>query len=69
MLHKARARNARPYGHGGVMHSYFFRNIVGARIARPLSEFAEIYAKFRICSFTVPTPKWGRGDLPRPLFL
>ena len=36
MLHKARARNARPYGHGGVMHSYFFRNIVGVRIARPL---------------------------------
>ena len=24
MLHKARARNARTYGHGGVMRSYFF---------------------------------------------
>ena len=24
MLHKTRARNARPYGHGGVMRSYFF---------------------------------------------
>ena len=23
MLHKTRARNARPYGHGGVMRSYF----------------------------------------------
>ena len=42
MLHKARARNARPYGHGGVMRSYFFfRNIVGARIARPLLEFVQ----------------------------
>ena len=39
MSHKARARNARPYGHGGVMRSSFFRNIVGARIARPLLEF------------------------------
>ena len=41
MLHKARARNARPYGHGGVMHISFFRNIVGARIARPLLEFVQ----------------------------
>ena len=41
MLHKARARNARPYGHGGVMRSSFFRNIVGARIARPLLEFVQ----------------------------
>ena len=41
MLHKAWARNARPYGHGGVMHSSFFRNIVGARIARPLLEFVQ----------------------------
>ena len=39
MLHKARARNARPYGHSGIMRSSFFRNIVGARIARPLLEF------------------------------
>ena len=41
MSHKARARNARPYGHGGVMRSSFFRNIVGARIARPLLEFVQ----------------------------
>ena len=41
MSHKARARNARPYGHGGVMCSSFFRNIVGARIARPLLEFVQ----------------------------
>ena len=30
MLHKTR-----PYGYGGIMRSSFFRNIVGARIARP----------------------------------
>ena len=41
MLHKTRARNARPYGHGGVMRSYFFCYIVGARIARPLLEFVQ----------------------------
>ena len=41
MSHKARARNARPYGHGGVMCSSFFRDIVGARIARPLLEFVQ----------------------------
>ena len=41
MLHKAQARNARPYGHGGVMRSSFFRNIVGARIARLLLEFVQ----------------------------
>ena len=41
MLHKARARNARPYGYGGIMRSSFFRNIVGARIARPLLEFVQ----------------------------
>ena len=28
----------RPYGYGGIMRSSFFRNIVGARIARPLPE-------------------------------
>ena len=66
MLHKTRARNARPYGYDGTISSYFFRNIVGARIARPLFG---ICAKFRICSFTVYTFivaqsfgnfKWGR---------
>ena len=41
MLHKTRARNARPYGYGGIMRSSFFRNIVGARIARPLLEFVQ----------------------------
>ncbi len=41
MLHKMRARNARPYGYGGIMRSSFFRNIVGARIARPLLEFVQ----------------------------
>ena len=42
MLHKTRARNARPYGYGGIMRSsFFFRNIVGARIARPLLEFVQ----------------------------
>ncbi len=41
MLHKTRARNARPYGYGDIMRSSFFRNIVGARIARPLLEFVQ----------------------------
>ena len=41
MLRKTRARNARPYGYGGIMRSSFFRNIVGARIARPLLEFVQ----------------------------
>ena len=41
MLHKTRARNARPYGYGVIMRSSFFRNIVGARIARPLLEFVQ----------------------------
>ena len=31
----------RPYGYGGIMRSSFFRNIVGARIARPLLEFVQ----------------------------
>ena len=34
ILHKTRARNARPYG-SGTMRGCFFRNVVGARIARP----------------------------------
>ena len=41
MLYKTRARNARPYGYGVIMRSSFFRNIVGARIARPLLEFVQ----------------------------
>ena len=41
MLHKTRARNARPYGYGDIMRNSFFRNIVGARIARPLLEFVQ----------------------------
>ena len=41
MLHKTRARNARPYGYGVIMRSSFFRNIVGARIARLLLEFVQ----------------------------
>ena len=41
MLHKTRARNACPYGDGDIMCSSFFRNIVGARIARPLLEFVQ----------------------------
>ena len=50
MLHKARARNARPYGHGGVMHSCFFlQHCRGAHRAPVIG----ICAKFRICSFTV----------------
>ena len=66
MLHKTRARDARPYGYDGTISSYFFRNIVGACIARPLFG---ICAKFRICPFTVYSFivaqsfgnfKWGR---------
>ena len=42
MLHKTRART-RPYGHGGVMRSsFFFCNIAGARIARPLMNLCKI---------------------------
>ena len=57
MLHKTRARNARPYGHGGVMRSYFFlQHCRGAHRAPVIG----ICAKFRICSFTVFTEK-GRS--------
>ena len=50
MLHKTRARNARPYGHGGVMRSYFFLlHCRGAHRAPVIG----ICAKFRICSFPV----------------
>ena len=49
MLHKARARNARPYGHGGVMRSSFFpQHCRGAHRAPVIG----ICAKYRICSFT-----------------
>ncbi len=48
MLHKTRARNARPYGYGGIMRSSFFRNIVGAHRAPLLN-----LCKISICSFTV----------------
>ena len=41
MMHEKRARNARPYGYGGTIRGYFFRNVVGARIARPLLEFVQ----------------------------
>ena len=50
MLHKTRARIARPYGHGGVMRSSFFlQHCRGAHRAPVIG----IFAKFRICSFTV----------------
>ena len=50
MLHKTRARNARPYGYGGIMRNYFFpQHCRGAHRAPVIG----ICAKFRICSFTV----------------
>ena len=50
MSHKARARNARPYGHDSVMRSSFFpQHCRGAHRAPVIG----ICAKFRICSFTV----------------
>ena len=57
MLHKARARNARPYGHGGVMRSSFFRNIVGARIARPLLEFVQNFGFAHLLELHFPAKK------------
>ena len=39
MLHKMRARNARPYGYGATIATTFFRNVVGTRIARPLWKY------------------------------
>ena len=63
MLHKARARNARPYGYGGVMHSYFFCNIVGARIARPLLEFVQNFG-FAHFLYSLKNPRrFRRGFL------
>ena len=41
ILHKMQARNARPYGNSGAMRGCFFRNVVGARNARPLYEFVQ----------------------------
>ena len=65
MLHKARARNARPYGHGGVMRSYFFRNIVGARIARPLLQFAKISGLLICCAQKKKIGKIGKKSAER----
>ena len=40
MMHEKRARNARPYGYGAtIAATFFFRNVVGARIARPLWKY------------------------------
>jgi len=39
MMHEKRARNARPYGYGTTIAATFFRNVVGARIARPLWKY------------------------------
>ena len=41
ILHKTRARDARPYGYDGIIRGCFFHNAVGARIARLLSEFVQ----------------------------
>ena len=66
MLHKARARNARPYGHGGVIRSYFFfRNIVGARIARPLLQFAKISDLLICCTLKKKIGKIGKKSAER----
>ena len=63
MLYKARARNARPYGYGGVMHSSFFCNIVGARIARPLLEFVQNFG-FAHLLYSLKNPRrFRRGFL------
>ena len=52
MLHKTRARNARPYGDGStMMQLLFFRNVVGARIARPLLEFLQNFGFALLLSF------------------
>ena len=58
MLHKTRARNARPYGYGGIMRNYFFfRNIVGARIARPLLEFVQNFGFAHLLFVRIKTKK------------
>ena len=57
MLHKTRARNARPYGYGGIMRSSFFRNIVGARIARPLLEFVQNFGFAHLLFIRIKTEK------------
>ena len=41
ILHKTRARDARPYGYDGIIRGCSFHNVVGARIARLLSEFVQ----------------------------
>ena len=53
MLYKTRARNARPYGYGGIMRSSFFRNIVGARIARPLLEFVQNFGFAHLLTLSI----------------
>ena len=52
-----RARNARPYGYGGIMRSSFFRNIVGARIARPLLEFVQNFGFAHLLFIRIKTEK------------
>ena len=39
MIHEPGARKARPYGYGATIAATFFRNVVGARIARPLWKY------------------------------
>ena len=63
MLHKTRARNARPYGYGVIMRSSFFRNIVGARIARPLLEFVQNFGFAHLLYVgKLRNPRRERGD-------
>ena len=57
MLHKTRARNTRPYGYGDIMRSSFFRNIVGARIARPLLEFVQNFGFAHLLFIRIKTEK------------
>ena len=57
MLYKTWARNARPYGYGGIMRSSFFRNIVGARIARPLLEFVQNFGFAHLLFIRIKTEK------------
>ena len=47
----------RPYGYGGIMRSSFFRNIVGARIARPLLEFVQNFGFAHLLFMRIKTEK------------
>ena len=67
MLHKTRARNARPYGYGGIMRSSFFRNIVGARIARPLLEFVQNFGFAHLLYVRNPTAELSENGKSRNL--